>query len=190
MQKGNIFWVGYSDLLTSLFFVMLVLFVVSIGWLQNKINIIEVVVQQNDSLIAALKEREATLKIENEKLNNLLKLEELFKPLEDDNDFVYLSDCKKYIFRDFMGVEIFHPKQSFVKKEHITTAIKAGRKIQNFLAELNNKHPELSYLLVIKGNMANTWDKKYIIDNNWGYNISYKRALAVYDIWNANGINF
>ncbi len=42
MKKKNFFWVGYSDLLTSLFFVMLVLFVVTFIILKKK----------NDELVA------------------------------------------------------------------------------------------------------------------------------------------
>ena len=34
MKNNNIFWISYSDLMTSLFFIMLVLFVVTIGYLQ------------------------------------------------------------------------------------------------------------------------------------------------------------
>ena len=34
MKNNNFFWVSFSDLMTSLFFIMLVLFVVTIGYLQ------------------------------------------------------------------------------------------------------------------------------------------------------------
>lgn len=34
MKSNNFFWVSFSDLMTSLFFIMMVLFVVSIGYLQ------------------------------------------------------------------------------------------------------------------------------------------------------------
>jgi len=34
MKKSNIFWISYSDLMTSLFFIMLVLFVVTVGYLK------------------------------------------------------------------------------------------------------------------------------------------------------------
>ena len=36
MKKSNFFWVGYSDLMTSLFFIMLVLYVVSFAILKSK----------------------------------------------------------------------------------------------------------------------------------------------------------
>ena len=41
MKKDNIFWISYSDLMTSLFFVMLVLFVVTIGYLKYNLETTE-----------------------------------------------------------------------------------------------------------------------------------------------------
>jgi len=41
MKKDNIFWISYSDLMTSLFFVMLVLFVVTIGYLKFNLETTE-----------------------------------------------------------------------------------------------------------------------------------------------------
>ena len=38
MKKTNIFWISYSDLMTSLFFVMLVLFVVTVGYLKSIVD--------------------------------------------------------------------------------------------------------------------------------------------------------
>jgi len=39
MKKNNIFWISYSDLMTSMFFIMLILFVLAIRYL--RINNIE-----------------------------------------------------------------------------------------------------------------------------------------------------
>lgn len=41
MRKDNFFWISYSDLMTSLFFIMMVLFVVTIGYLQYQKNATE-----------------------------------------------------------------------------------------------------------------------------------------------------
>ena len=35
-KKDNFFWIGFSDLMTSLFFIMLVLFVLTIGYLRHQ----------------------------------------------------------------------------------------------------------------------------------------------------------
>lgn len=183
MKKNNIFWISYSDLMTSLFFIMLVLFVLAIGYL--KIKDIE-----NQRLIAELKKSQEGLIKETERLEKLLNLEKQFEPLIKDNSFYYLPICKKFIARDLMGIEIFEPNQFAIKPEYVSTTIDVGNKIKNFLKKLNSQNPELSYLLVIEGNMANTFDKRIDKDENYGYLISYQRALSVYKLWLRNNINF
>jgi len=169
MKKNNIFWISYSDLMTSLFFVMLVLFVLTVASLN-------------------LKQKELT--IENKKLKKITQIEKQFKPLEQSGKFYYLPKCKKYIVKDLMGIEIFKPNETVIKKQYINSTIDAGDIIRDFLKKLNKDNPELSYLLVIEGNMANTFDQKISSDNNWGYTTSYKRALAVYNLWTKNNIDF
>jgi len=183
MKKNNIFWIGYSDLMTSMFFIMLVLFALSIGYLVIKIA-------ENEKLIKDLKEATTGLVKENERLQKLLNLEEQFKPLIDDSSFYYLPDCKKFIVKDFMGIEIFEPNQVTIKTEYNVLTIAAGKKIEAFLGELSNQNKGFSYLLVIEGNMANDHDNPKSVDRSDFYTKSYERALAVYKLWLNNGINF
>jgi hypothetical protein len=183
MRKNNFFWIGYSDLMTSMFFIMLVLFVIAIGYLQVKIS-------ENERLIEELRIREQGLIQETERLQKLLNLEEQFKPLIDDNSFYYLPDCKKFIVRDLMGIEIFNPNKVVIKPEYISRTISAGKKIDAFLGELSEQNKGFSYLLVIEGNMANDFRKPKPVDRPDFYLKSYERALAVYNLWLKNGINF
>ncbi len=182
MRKESYFWISYSDLMTSLFFIMLVLFVVTIGFLQVKII-------ENERLISELKTKEEGLIRDNEKLKKLLRLEEQFAPLENDSDFIYLKDCKKFIVRNLMGVEIFDPRKTVIKPEYLDKALLAGQKMEVFVKQLNEANPDLSYLLVIEGNMANRWDQSIDNDETNGYLISYQRALAVYSLWTNHGID-
>lgn len=183
MKKNNIFWIGYSDLMTSLFFIMLVLFVMAIGYLKVKNS-------ENERLIKKLQSREQGLIKEKEKLEKLLNLEKQFDPLIRDNSFYYLPECKKFIVKELMGIEIFEPNEFAIKQEYTQKAIDAGVRIKDFLKLLNKQNPELSYLLVIEGNMANTFDQRINKDENYGYLISYQRALSVYKLWLRNNINF
>ncbi len=183
MRKNSFFWVGYSDLMTSMFFIMLVLFVLTIGYLQVKIS-------ENEKLIEELKIRELGLIQETERLQKLLNLEEQFRPLITDSSFYYLPECKKFIVKDLMGVEIFLPNKIVIKKEFIQRTLTAGRKIENFLKQLSTQNREFSYLLVIEGNMANKWDQSISKNNTTGYITSYQRALAVYNLWIRDGIDF
>ena len=197
MKKSNFFWVGFADLMTSLFFIMLVLFIVTVVVLENKmkenveiINNNKNIIEENEKLISELKENEKDLNIENEKLNKLLKIEEQFKPLENNSNFVYLNECKKFVASKLIGQEIFKPNEVLIKKEFINITLEAGKTLELFLSKLNGVNPTMSYLLVIEGNMANRFDKSINKDDEWGYKKSYQRALAVYKLWQVNSIDF
>ncbi len=165
-EKKNFFWTSYSDLMTSLFLIMLVLFVMAFGLFKIK----------EGELIAQL-----------EDYQRITRLEEQMKPLQSDADFYYLKECEKFVFRDLMGIEIFNPFETEIIEDYKNIAIEAGRKIESFLAGLDN---DLQYLLVIEGNTANTFDQSYNADDASGYLRSYRRALAVYNLWIENDIRF
>lgn len=185
MKKNNVFWVGYADLMTSLFFVMLVLFVVTIAYLQIKNK-------ENEELITELEKKTGGLIKEKERLEKLLNLEEQFEPLIQDDSFYYDTLCRKFYAKSLMGIEIFEPEQTKIKEEYKKKALDVGKKIEDLLRKLSSQNKEFSYLLVIEGNMANFADRKKRKDenDNWGYETSYKRALEVYYLWLKNNINF
>lgn len=168
-NKGDFFWVSYADLMTTLFFVMLVLFVLTIVYL--KLEQAKIVAQVED-------------------LKKIVQLEEQFKPLEEDEDFIYLPECKKFVAKSLRGKEIFDPGKTEILEQHKNATIKIGKKIEAFLNTLQDVNKNFSYLLVIEGNMANTYDKRYYKDNSDGYKKSYERALAVYNLWLSEDINF
>jgi hypothetical protein len=167
-KHKDFFWMSFSDLMTSLFFVVLVLYVLT---------------------YVMLKKEQNKLEIENEKLNQILQLEQQFKPLQNDNDFIYLQECKKYISKELNSIEIFEPNKSTILEKHKSSTIKVGSKLENLLKDLNVANANFSYLIIIEGNMANSWDKKFSTDSEYGYKKSYERALAVYSLWSNNNID-
>ena len=167
-KHKDFFWMSFSDLMTSLFFVVLVLYVLT---------------------YVMLKKEQNKLEVENEKLNQILQLEQQFKPLQNDNDFIYLQDCKKYISKELNSIEIFEPNKSAILEKYKSSTIKVGNKLENLLKGLNVANANFSYLIIIEGNMANSWDKKFSTDSEYGYKKSYERALAVYNLWSNNNID-
>jgi len=167
-KNGDIFWMSFSDLMTSLFFVVLVLYVLT---------------------YVMLKKEQNKLEIENEKLIQILQLEKQFKPLQNDEDFIYLPNCKKYISRELSEIEIFEPNEITIKEQYKTSTIKVGQKLESLLKDLNKANSNFSYLIIIEGNMANSWDRKFNENSSYGYTTSYKRALAVYNLWDENNID-
>lgn len=169
-KKGSdFFWVSFADLMTSLFFIMLVLFVLTVVYLR---------VEQN-KIIA-----------EKEELERIVQLKEQFKSLQNDDDFYYLEECKKYVASSLMGIEIFEPNKTEILSEYRSTTIDVGKKIEQFLNTLQENNPDFSYLVIIEGNMGNSYDMKFSPDTKFGYTRSYDRALAVYNLWTENKINF
>lgn len=168
-KKADIFWVSFSDLMTTLFFIMLVLFVLTVVYLK---------IEQNKSNITI------------ERLKQIVQLEEQFKPLQLDGDFIYLEECKKFVAKDLLGKEIFERNKTEILAEYVEPTLGVGHKLEKFLNDLEQKNPNFSYLLVIEGNMGNSYDLKFSEDDSFGYKRSYERALAVYNLWVSNNVIF
>ena len=188
-KKESYLWTSYSDLMTSLFFVMLVLFVLSLAIVKkNNIAIIEQnkeLLQLKDSLSKALQEANVTI----EQQDRILRIDEQFQPLQEAGAFKYYEKSRKFVAKDLLGVEIFNPNSSDILDEYKSTALEVGRVIDTTLQNLHSQNPDFRYLLVIEGNVANTFDHRYDEDGIYGYKLSYERALAVYLLWQQRGID-
>lgn len=209
-KQPDSFWLSYSDLMTSLFFIMLVLFVVSIVVLKSAPN--------SDTQILALQKENAELKEEIKRLEKELKkaekeksdlqkdlgeykiredlykklwnLDTTFKSLSANSTLQYVEKYKTFIAKDFAGIEIFEPGKAIIKSQYISTVDRVGRDLQKLLADLYETNREtVSYMLIIEGNTANTWDHQFDPDNESAYNLSYQRAMALYKRWHKLGID-
>jgi hypothetical protein len=167
-KKESYFWTSFSDLMTSLFFVMLVLFVLVIALLHRKIG-----------------EQAGTI----EELERITQIDKQFNPLIESGKFVYYPQSKKFVAKDLIGYEIFAPDSTKILPQFIEPTLKVGEEVKSLLKNLSEENRNFAYQLVIEGNMANTFDKRISKDQILGYKKSYERALAVYLLWNNNGIN-
>lgn len=206
-KQHDSFWLSYSDLMTSLFFIMLVLFVVCIVVLKsapddvsslkatiiqlkeeivklnNELNHSRIVLEDTQDSLEGFKVREGDYK-------RLLNLGNTFKSLSANGSLQYVDEHKTFIAKDFEGIEIFEPKQSTIKSEYINTVDKVGRDLQDLLKGLNDTNQgTISYILIIEGNTANTWDYQFDPDDESAYNLSFQRAMSLYKHWLRNGIN-
>ena len=199
MKKSGdkLFWISYSDLMTSLFFVMLVLFaVVTARYLkansEDLVSKVEKLAAENrrlkdekGKLEGELSDALATL----EQQKRIIDIDKQFKPLKESESFVYDEKANKYVAKDFIGVEIFDPNKSAILSDYLPKTEAIGKEVESMLKKLHRDNPDLGYVLVIEGNAANSWDKKYNKDDNYGYTLSYGRALAVYKHWLRKGID-
>lgn len=101
-KKESFFWTSYSDLMTSMFFIMLVLFILSLVIVRNKNaelrNSIIALEHQKDSLITTVEDQK-----------RLLNIDEQFEPLKNSGNFKYYEKSRKFVAKDLLGREIFNP---------------------------------------------------------------------------------
>lgn len=183
-NKESYFWTSYSDLMTSLFFIMLVLFVLIIVVLHN----------YNKQKTAEIEEINRQLADQNKELLDdkytIEKIEELklqFKELQNSGTFLYLPKSQKYIAKGLTG-EIFEPLSPIIKSNYTNESLKVGREIEQLLKKLS-QYKQFKYELVLEGNCANSEDLRMDKDSPQWYKLSYERALALYMLWIKNGID-
>ena len=173
------FWLSYSDLMTSLFFIMLVLFVVCISKMKY------------DNAVLEKERNEANAR--KEQLEQILQLETQFEELGKSSALQYIEEKKMFVAKDFIGKEIFNPLDDTILPQFIPTVDSVGQSLQEVVKRLHEKNPNLNFQLVIEGNAAIPWQQlqnhSFNPDNVWMYELSYHRALALYRRWLSKGVD-
>ncbi len=176
-KKESYFWTSYSDLMTSLFFIMLVLFVLIIVVLHNYNK------KKTEEIEKIVKEQQATIT----QLNAVVQLEKQFEELSKSSVLDYDEKKKMFYAKDFVGIDIFYSNDDKIKEEHMPTVDKVGRSLLTLIKTLHDKNPDLNFQLVIEGTAAIPWDelrnRSFNHDNKDMYELSYRRALALYMRW-------
>lgn len=164
-KKESFFWTSYSDLMTSMFFVMLVLFVCVVALLHRRMTEIDA-------------ERRATA----EQIRVIKEIEEATHTI-DTTFFEYRPEHKKHVLN--IEVQFKRGSADIEDIDEVTQykLVLAGQSIQKFIDRITKKHPEVQYLLVVEGQASR--------DNyNKNYELSYNRALTLKKLWEENDINF
>ena len=172
-NKKALFWTSYSDLMTSMFFAMLVLFVVAVVAMGAV----------NKQLQEALKRAYA----EKEDLEQIVNLKKQFKTLTNSTSLGFDDEKGMFYAKDFVGIEIFNPNDTTIKEEYISKVDKVGKDIKNILDSLTINSKNFKYQLVIEGMAAIPYKQltsgTFNPDNEDMYMLSYRRALALYKRW-------
>lgn len=167
-KKESFFWTSYSDLMTSLFFVMLVLFVLVIVMLNKQ-----------------LRTQEEYLRTQEVKLEEYEKIEEIRKSLEniDTRYFEYSSLYKKHILK----INVNFPKGKSdineISQKVLDDLYNAGKAIKSQIEHAMEENKDVQYLLIIEGQAS-----KDSYTRN--YELSYERALALHRYWQNSNIDF
>lgn len=163
----NFFWPSYVDLMTSLFIVMLVLFVLSFLLYNKKMKELEIQ-KENAVKIAA----------------NAKKVEEIVNSVNalPKEIFEYQPDYKRHRLK--IDVE-FAVGESSIPEQYKDTLTIAGKAIENLINQMIDKYKDtIKYLIIIEGQASIDGDLFH------NYELSYKRALALLYHWKSNQIKF
>lgn len=162
--KESFFWTSYSDLMTSLFFIMLVLFILMMVFLRNSI----------------VKAREAEL-ASKAQLAKIKEMEEAVITI-DTRWFRYDANHKKHILQIAVAFEKGSSDISNIPMHTLDDLYSAGLSITQFLKKAYDKY-QVKYLLIIEGQAS----KDFYVRN---YELSYERALSLVKFWAQRGVVF
>lgn len=163
--RENHFWISYSDFITSMFFIMLILMVLAIVVLRKTVVEIE-------------KEKKAT----EAQLKKIKEIEEAIKNINNQY-FEYNPKHKKHILKIRVNFPTGISSMAYIDETTKSQLNAAGISIKNILEQMNKTYPQIQYLLIIEGQAS-----KDLYEKN--YELSYERALALKRFWEYNQINF
>ncbi|MGK0234813.1 MAG: hypothetical protein ACI9EK_001342 [Psychroserpens sp.] len=167
MKKDSLFWISFSDLMTSLFFVMMMLFIFTVHHLNKQKEVTEKVLDEIKSVQTALGEL-------------------------DKKYFTYDSNNKRYKLH--IPVDFRANKNNIYEKNNSATIkdlVEAGRDLYSKVDSLILTNPKIDYLVIVEGNAARYNDNfKVKKTMQRGYEVSYERALSLVELWKTNNIDF
>jgi outer membrane protein OmpA-like peptidoglycan-associated protein len=162
-RDSGFFWPSYADLMTSLFFIMLVLYVVTVVVMQG------------------------TIGVDAQKFKQIRNIEQALRQL-DARYYAYDAQNKRFKLKADVNFPSNQASIALLPDAVQTDLLDAGRQLYGKMQTLV-KNRNVDYLIVIEGNtQRNAFNYKSRPDI--GYTLSYQRALALHNFWQANGLNF
>ncbi|MBR6520618.1 MAG: hypothetical protein IKT77_06525 [Paludibacteraceae bacterium] len=160
-KKASYFWTSYSDLMTSMFFIMLVLFVLAIALLHRHMDEIE-------------KERRAT-ELE---LKRIKAINESVQKI-NQKYFIYNKEYNRFVLNN---IEVSFRRGSSEMRDiddyNLSKLKMAGEAMRDFMLQAKSDilTEKVKYLVIIEGQAS---------ADGWRGNdsLSYSRALALYKFW-------
>jgi hypothetical protein len=175
-NRRDFFWPSYVDLMTALFLVMLVLFVLSYKRFQDK--------------QASLEQAKARLEVQLKEKKKIDEIRAALARLEDPRYFVYNQRYKRYELN--FPVE-FQAQRYDLPAEARQPLIEAGRFLLRQMQALD-RADNVQYLVVVEGraaknpNLPDTDPRN--LDGAAVRQLSYNRAMEVIRLWESAGLRF
>ncbi|WNJ20046.1 hypothetical protein [Pontibacter sp. G13] len=180
-RAKNLFWPSYTDLMTSLFFIMLVLYILTTMLLQRQTSRYKEMAKDNSEIVDRFKrlakEKEMLADQYRSDAEEFRKNEDIrqsVKKLEDSEYMIHQPEYKRFV----IDREIeFENNSSRLPTEDLDFLMHVGMEIQSLVS--SNQYDNVTYLLIIEG-MASA-DGRASARHN--YELSYRRAYSLYTYW-------
>jgi hypothetical protein len=167
-KPNNLFWASYADLMTALFIVMLVLFVLS---------------------YSLFKQRQGELEVLAAQYQKLQEIEAALGALE--GEYFEFDSLNR---RHELKLEIaFQPGRADIAPRYDVPLRRAGQTLTRTIRNIKTDQP-VRFLVIIEG-MAARYPEGDPRNNEPGmiqetYNLSYQRALRLFQFWERAGVKF
>lgn len=201
-KKHSHFWASYADLMTSLFFIMVVLFIISLTELKSigvsssemdklkaELNSLR---QHNKQLIEHQQRTNTTIdsirflaNATQAQINKINEINESTKNL-DPQYFVYDPEYKKHKLRFDVKFKIDDDNIYNVPTVEQEKLLSVGRTLQSFINMASILNPQVQYLLIIEGQAS----RNSITLMDYNYDLSYRRARNLKKYWETEKILF
>lgn len=139
-RKESFFWTSYSDLMTSLFFIMMVLFVLVIVLLHNKVQATERQLQDIKEVVNSTRDLKGRY-------------------------FSYREDYKKYILNVQCRFPVNGYDISLLSEDTKAQLLQAGKEVDDFLM----RHHTTKYLVIIEGQASRNTEKWMLYNYELSY---------------------
>ena len=181
-DRNNFFWPSYVDLMTALFLVMLVLFVLSYKMFQKK-------EQENQEQLVKITALADEFKVLAEQKEKLDEIDKALKGLQGSY-FRYNEDCKRHE----LSIDAVFAKQSAdLPVDKLDSLYQAGRFLYNQIEDIKTEL-DVKYLIVVEGRAAkDPYKPASHPDNQDGptvRDLSFRRAMALVKFWESRGLSF
>ncbi len=160
MKQKSYFWASYADLMTTLFFIMLVLFVSTFIIMNDK------------------------GKANKEQIEKIRSLEGSVRNI-DQGLFKYNEEYQKHVLQIEVKYEAYKFSPRLLDAGTRQKLINAGRKIKNFVDKAYDEYKS-PFLIIVEGQASKDNYNRDEYNNN--DILSYNRALYLVKLWEDNGI--
>ncbi|MFD3003464.1 hypothetical protein ACFS7Z_24110 [Pontibacter toksunensis] len=169
-ESRDFFWPSYVDLMTVLFLVMLVLFVLSFKMFQGKDR-------EN-------RENIARLQVEVQEKRKLDEIKAALARLDDE----YFQYNEQYKRHELLVDVVFEQSSAVIPQRSRAPLRKAGENLSQVINSIDDK--DVKYLIVIDGRAASfpAGDPRNVSQREYALQLSYQRALALMEFWQSAGI--